>query len=165
MRQLVQSTTLLITKTNKPSVTTLLYAPIEWSHSHICNMFWPSVVYPQGVFKIVTYPFCAHKSVLPEAGTFRVVWNYNKSKAEGWYLPFWHGSVAWGACGTCHHRRDRRSDERTYHSVQLGWSIHRDHSESHLLVLHLLQDINKTSVNTKCLNNFFITNKLFQEGN
>jgi hypothetical protein len=31
--------------------------------------------------------------------------------------------------------------------------------------LHLLQDINKTSVNTKCLNNFFITNKLFQEGN
>jgi len=163
MRQPVQSSNLLVTKTNKPSVTTLLYAPIEWNHSHIPNMFWPSGVYTQGVFKIVTYPFCAHKSVLPEADTCRV-WSYNKSKAEGWCLPFWHGSVAWGACGTCHHRRDRRSDERTYHSVQWEWSIHRDHSESHLLVLHLLQDINKTSVNAKCLNNFITTNKLFQEG-
>jgi len=146
MRQPVQSSTLLITKTNKPSVTTLLYAPIEWNHSHIPNMFWPSGVYPQGVFNVVTYPFYAHKIALPEADTFSVVWSYNKSKAEGWYLPFWHGSVAWGACGTCRHRRDRRSDERTYHSVRWGWSIHRDHSEIHLLVLHLLQDINKTSV-------------------
>ena len=124
-------------------------------------MFWPSGVYPQGVFKIVTYPFWAHKSVLPEADKFRVVWSYNKSKTEGWYLPFWHGSVAWGACGTCHHRRDRRSGEHTYHSVQWGWSIHRDHSDSHLLVLHLLQDVNRTSANAQCLRSFFLLQTSF----